>query len=399
MYYTQVIPKVEHGGIGAVLSEGQQIDAVIKEIREDGKINLSMRIPRRARQTALAEEVKQDLATLSDEDTSIRSVWIALTKIEHYLLKYMQTPVPLKDGSVQFNSKGNLIAKIDSEVHFDSFKSEVKRLFDAEVFSHPQLPGYWFFDTDISLCSASKRAAFSDESANMYVQLDSDPVIEMYIDQITEEDRSTFIKRMMNYYPQLRILNDMGSSFCITLEYKTVAEREDLKTELSYAISNIRQGEPDTAEDGTVKEYPSIDFRSELIFPDDGLDRFLFSLNNEALHDNEGVRFGGLKGQSFITTDDEGTLTLGILKKIDYPKVVFMVNKDNIDRVKALVKEDKIKKVLPDPDDLTGELEKVNRLSDSFDRITEHPEDLVNPKLASYLFDASKATPLVLCNT
>ena len=203
MYYTQVIPKVEHGGIGAVLSEGQQIDAVIKEIREDGKINLSMRITRRARQTALAEEVKQDLATLSDEDTSIRSVWIALTKIEHYLLKYMQTPVPLKDGSVQFNSKGNLIAKIDSEVHFDSFKSEVKRLFDAEVFSHPQLPGYWFFDTDISLCSASKRAAFSDESANMYVQLDSDPVIEMYIDQITEEDRSTFIKRMMNYYPQL----------------------------------------------------------------------------------------------------------------------------------------------------------------------------------------------------
>lgn len=234
VYYTQVIPKVEHGGIGAVLSEGQQIDAVIKEIREDGKINLSMRIPRRARQTALAEEVKQDLATLSDEDTSIRSVWIALTKIEHYLLKYMQTPVPLKDGSVQFNSKGNLIAKIDSEVHFDSFKSEVKRLFDAEVFSHPQLPGYWYFDTDISLCSASKRTALSDESANMYVQLDSDPVIEMYIDQITEEDRSTFIKRMMNYYPQLRILNDMGSSFCITLEYKTVAEREDLKTELSY---------------------------------------------------------------------------------------------------------------------------------------------------------------------
>lgn len=137
MYYTQVIPKVEHGGIGAVLSEGQQIDAVIKEIRKDGKINLSMRIPRRARQTALAEEVKQDLATLSDEDTSIRSVWIALTKIEHYLLKYMQPPVPFKKGSVQLNSKGNLIAQIDSEVHFDSFKSEVKRIFDAEVFPHP----------------------------------------------------------------------------------------------------------------------------------------------------------------------------------------------------------------------------------------------------------------------
>lgn len=396
VYYTQIIPKVEYGRIGDVLSEGQQINAVIKEIRENGKINLSMIIPRRARQAALAEEVRQDLSTLSEEDTSIRSVWIALTKIEHYLLKYMQTPVLFKDGSVQFNSKGNLIALIDSEVHFDSFKSEVKRIFDAEVFPHPQLPNYWFFDTDISLCSASKRVSFADESANMYVQLDSDPVIELYIDQITEEGRSIFMERMMNYYPQLRILNDRGSSFCINLEYKTVAEREDLKTELSYAISNIRQGDPDTAEDGSVKEYHGIDFLSKVILPENGLDRFLFTLNNEALQDNEGVRFGGLKGQSFITTDDDGTFSLGILKKIDYPKVIFTINKDNIDRVKALVKEDKIKKVLPDPDDLTGEFEKVNRLSDSFDRITEHPEDLVNPKLASCLFDASKATPLDL---
>src|SRR5699024_6200853 len=47
-----------------------------------------------------------------------------------------------------------------------------------------------------------------------------------------------------------------------------------------------------------------------------------------------------------------------------------------------------------DMDDMTGEIEKVNRLRDSFDRITEHPEDLVNPQLASYLFDASKATKL-----
>ncbi len=38
VYYTQILPKVEHGGIGTVLSVRQQIDAVIKEIRDDGKI-------------------------------------------------------------------------------------------------------------------------------------------------------------------------------------------------------------------------------------------------------------------------------------------------------------------------------------------------------------------------
>ena len=52
---------------------------------------------------------------------------------------------------------------------------------------------------------------------------------------------------------------------------------------------------------------------------------------------------------------------------------------------------DCITAVIPNMDDMTGEIEKVNRLRDSFDRITEHPEDLVNPQLASYLFDASKS--------
>lgn len=59
-----------------------------------------------------------------------------------------------------------------------------------------------------------------------------------------------------------------------------------------------------------------------------------------------------------------------------------------------MAENDCITAVIPDMDDMTGEIEKVNRLKDSFDRITEHPEDLVNPQLASYLFDASKATKL-----
>lgn len=45
-------------------------------------------------------------------------------------------------------------------------------------------------------------------------------------------------------------------------------------------------------------------------------------------------------------------------------------------------------------DDMTGEIEKISRLRDSFDKITEHPETLSNPRLSSYLFDASKATKL-----
>ena len=330
IYYRNIVPRVEHGAIKTVLSEGQSIEAIITDIQEDGKISLSMKIPRRARQAALAKEVKKDLSSLSEEDTSIRSVWIALTKIEHYLLKYMQTPIPFKAESLHFNSKGDLLAEIDSDIHFDSFKSEVKRIYDADVFPHEKLSGYWYFDTDISLCPPNRRASFSDECANMYVQLDSDPIIEIYIDDIQTDDREVFLERMINYYPQLRILNDTGSSLCISISYKSASEREDLKTELGFAINSILQGKPDTAEDGSIKEYRSISFNHTVIIPETAPDRFLFTLNNEALYDNEGVRFGGLKGQSFLTSDESGSFTLGVLKRIDYPKVVFLINKDDI---------------------------------------------------------------------
>ena len=132
IYHTQVVPHVEHGNVRNVLTEGQVVDAIIKEIKAGGKISLSMIIPRRARKKALVDEVKQDLSTLSDNDTSIRSVWIALTKIEHYLLKYMQTPITLKKGSAHLTSRNKLKAQIDSGIHFETFKAEVKRIFQQK---------------------------------------------------------------------------------------------------------------------------------------------------------------------------------------------------------------------------------------------------------------------------
>lgn len=56
-----------------------------------------------------------------------------------------------------------------------------------------------------------------------------------------------------------------------------------------------------------------------------------------------------------------------------------------------MIDEGKLTKVATD---LSGDSEKVNRLQESFDYITENYEQLRNPMLASYLFDASKATPI-----
>ena len=98
IYFTQIVPRVEHGAIGEVLHVGDTVNCVISEIKPDGKISLTMKIKRREARKAKIDEVKQDIQNMSEEDTNIRSIWMALTDIQHFMLKYMQMPIPIKHG-------------------------------------------------------------------------------------------------------------------------------------------------------------------------------------------------------------------------------------------------------------------------------------------------------------
>lgn len=393
IHFSQIIPKVEYGNIGSVLSIGDKVRCAVSEIKLDGKINLTMKIRRRIERKHQIEQVKKDIVNMSDEDTSLRSIWMVLTNIQHYMLKYMQLAIPLKKGSACLNTKGNkLIAQIDSQIHFDNFKSEVRRLFSANVVRHSQLPGFWYFETDADLCSDMQQ--FVDSCNNMYVAVRSNPVVEIQIKGADSTSKGIIKTRLQNYYSQLDFFEINEDLMVVTVPYENRAALEDLKEELGYALNGIRNGVPDFAEEGEQTTFDSARFVYEINYPQDGADRFLLTFDNEALLDKEGLRFGGLYGQSFIIKDGEKEYKLGKLSKIEYPNVTFNLLPEDSDKIKKMAENDCITAVIPDMDDMTGEIEKVNRLRDSFDRITEHPEDLVNPQLASYLFDASKATKL-----
>lgn len=156
IYYTQIVPKVEHGNISSVLSIGEQVKCKVEQIKPDGKISLTMKlsasIEKKPTRSQIIENVKEDIKDMSSNDTSIRAIWKALTEIQHYMLKYMQGIIPFKKGSVRFDRAGNkLTAEIDTSVHFDTFKKEVRRIFDANVIKHESLKDYWYFDTDVEL--------------------------------------------------------------------------------------------------------------------------------------------------------------------------------------------------------------------------------------------------------
>jgi superfamily I DNA and/or RNA helicase/predicted RNA-binding protein with RPS1 domain len=402
IYFSQIVPKVEHGNISSVLSINQQVKCKVIEIKTDGKVSLTMKLSaskeKRPSRNQIIENVKEDIKDMSSNDTTIRAIWKALTEIQHYMLKYMQGNIPFRKGSVRFDRTGNkLTAEIDTSVHFDSFRKEVRRIFDADVSKHELLKDYWYFDTDVELHSQIERDTFSENSGHMYVVVHSNPVLEAMI-SITDNNakaKEIIVNRLQSYYPQMEILSDKNNSLYITFPYRNRNELKDLRQELEYAMSGIQNGIKD--EDSVSNEdnqYDAVTFNYELRAVDDSCDRFLVTLNPEALMDQEGLRFGSFRGQNFIVPLDGKEVSLGILNKIEYPKATFKLKQETQDIIRRLVEANELLAVAPDVEDMTGEIEKINRLRDSFDRITEHPEALPNPMLSSYLFDASKATPL-----
>ena len=222
IYFTQIVPRVEHGAIEDVLSIGDTVDCAISEIKPDGKISLTMKIKRKEARKAKIEEVKQDIQNMSEEDTNIRSIWMALTDIQHFMLKYMQMPIPIKNGSSKIDSKGEkLTAEIDQEVHFDAFQNEVRRVFSADVLKHETLSDFWYFETDAELYNPEVRQLFADECSNMYVRMQANPVIEILISHADEKSKSILLSRLQNYYAQMEIVSDKEDSLFLTLPYRS----------------------------------------------------------------------------------------------------------------------------------------------------------------------------------
>lgn len=341
---------------------------------------------KKADEQKIREQVAEDIVHLEGEEKSIREIWKIFTQINKCLLQYMKQPILLDVNTAKLHaSDGKLVVKANTESKFELFQKSFKQKFDTELV--PLTKDSWNFYANIDSLSPMLLKTFEEECECLYMNFFPQPFIEGRIWNYQKDKKEEIEAQLEDCFPNIIITSNKVGELSFRQSYGSHSQARDFHSALGDILSEIKNGcTVEDEETGEAKEYAPIPFEFEINqLP--SLDKFLIERNVFGQQEHESVVIGTLRGEVFSCNGVE----IGKLKNINYPVLTFVVEQSNITAVDRLISEKKLTKVATD---LQGDSEKVNRLQESFDYITENFEQLRNPMLASYLFDASKATPV-----
>lgn len=385
IHYSEVPCKF--GQISNHLEVGQEIEVIILGPGKPDKFgnqrySLSKK---KVDEQAIREQVAIDISKLTGEEKSIREIWKIFTQINKCLLRYMKQPILLDTDSAKlYRADNKLVIKTNTESKFKLFQKSFKQRFNTELI--PAGKDSWNFYANVDTISHASLKAFEEECECLYMNFFPQPYIEGKIWNYKKEKIEDIENQLGDCFPNIVIVANKQGELSFRQAYSSHSQARDLFIALREILEEIQEGSTVEDEDtGETKEYEPIPFDFE-IFPLEEQDKFYIERNVFGQQEHEAVVIGTLRGEIFCCDGIE----VGKLKNVNYPALTFLVEKEKLDAVEKLVSEKRLTMVSTD---LTGDSEKVNRLQESFDFITENFEQLRNPMLASYLFDASKATP------
>lgn len=385
IHYSEVPCKF--GQVSNYLEVGQEIEVIILGQGKPDKFgnpryNLSKK---KVDEQAIREQVAVDIDNLAGEEKSIREIWKIFTQINKCLLQYMKQPILLDVNSAKLHrADGKLVIKANTKSKFELFQKSFKQRFNTELI--PAGKDSWNFYANIDTISTASLKAFEEECECLYMNFFPQPYIEGKIWNYKKDKREGIESQLGDCFPNIVIVANKQGELSFRQAYSSHSQARDFFIALRDILKEIQEGSTIEDEDtGETKEYEPIPFDFE-IFPLEEQDKFYIERNVFGQQEHEAVVIGTLRGEIFSCDGIE----VGKLKNVNYPVLTFVVEKEKLDAVEKLVSEKRLTMVSTD---LTGDSEKVNRLQESFDFITENFEQLRNPMLASYLFDASKATP------
>ena len=117
--------------IEAALGGKTEFEAMVTEIKGDGKISLSLK---KAVEQRSKEEVAQQLKDMNGEEKSIREIWKIIIDINKCLLQYMRQPIRLLPETCKIDKKtGRMTVDIDEESKSKIFAASLKDRYAIEV--------------------------------------------------------------------------------------------------------------------------------------------------------------------------------------------------------------------------------------------------------------------------
>ncbi len=382
IHYTQ-IPGATRGKIDEVLDD-KEFEAMIIEVKPGDKYSLSIT---KAIEQRTKEQVKQELSELDGEEKNIREIWKIFTDINKCLLQYMRQPILLDPKSCRFNKDINkLIVEVDTESKFEIFERSFQCKFSTTL--HQLSSNEWYFYKNIDELSEKTLESFQSECESLYFTFFPQPFVEGTIYGFKQADKATIEERLLDYCPNMVVFSRKINEIIFKQSYSKHSQAKEWYDFLTTMFEEILAGSTiENEETGEKIEYAPISLEYSLCPLIVDADKFSLERNVFDLKEHENIIASSLKGAVFSCNDIE----IGKLAKVDYPTMTFNLSPNNLTEIKNLISAGDLTRITTD---LNGDSEKINRLRESFDFITENPDQLRNPKLAIYLFDASKATPI-----
>lgn len=176
---------------------------------------------------------------------------------------------------------------------------------------------------------------------------------------------------LKNAFPSMLIFENYEKGSVYFRQFYTESEQ-------AYRIREIIKEE--------LQDLDPVIISYKLYDVEDAKEKYIFEIDTNSKKEAQSSAVKELRGTDFCV----GKNDFGKLFRVNYPNMIFDISGDNLEKTKLLFESKTVSSIEPN---LIGDIEKISRLKNSLNNIL-NGENLQNPNLKDFIFDAKKATKI-----
>ena len=321
---------------------------------------------------------RQDFAP-EDNGNLLQNIWQLHTDVQEQMLRLRAIPVKVAPNSANIKGK-QLTLKVDENFTTDSFKKEIASTFKISSNDIDLENELFYADSDYTRnISVSTRENLQIRAEQNFFISSFFPVIDGAM-SVNENaltcNLSEIEKQIRDSFPSIKIKKDNKNKilyFC--QEYQNTEQGQRLRDVIDSEFNDICG-----------------DSLSFVIYKTpENKEKYIIEVDKKSQKEELSATINKLKGEEFCCIND---YTFGKLFRINYPNLTFDISGDNFEKTKLMFESCSVSIIEPN---ITGNLEKLNRLRNSLNNILSG-KNLQNANLKNFIFDATKAKPIDYLN-